>query len=162
MGGQLDIAPTLIELCAPAGFAYHSLGENLLMPKRRLGLGSGRLVGPDYLAEISDSVVIHPLPDQPPPAAVPDSEALRRLYNAWCGLGWWRIMKGNALPAARSVSSDSARSRERPHAKGPYEDVKLKKLKGRCHCVRASRHSLREYTPVDRRASRPLVPESAS
>ena len=112
VGGHLDIAPTLIELSAPAGFAYHSLGENLLMPKRRLGLGSGRLVGPDYLAEISDPVVIHPLPDQPPPATAADPEALRRLYNAWCGLGWWRIMKGNALPAARSASSDSARSRD--------------------------------------------------
>jgi hypothetical protein len=27
------------------------------------------------------------------------TEDLRRLYNAWCGLSWWRIMKGNTLPA---------------------------------------------------------------
>ena len=111
VGGHLDIAPTLIELSAPAGFAYHSLGENLLMPKRRLGLGNGRIIGPDYLAEISEPVVIHPLPDQPPPATAPDPEALRRLYNAWSGLGWWRILKGNALPAPRSASSDSVWSR---------------------------------------------------
>ena len=117
VGGHLDIAPTLIELSAPAGFAYHSLGENLLMPKRRLGLGNGRIIGPDYLAEISEPVVIHPLPDQPPPAAAPDPEALRRLYNAWSGLGWWRILKGNALPAARSASSDSAWSRGRPQGR---------------------------------------------
>jgi phosphoglycerol transferase MdoB-like AlkP superfamily enzyme len=52
VGGHLDIAPTLIELAAPAGFAYHSLGENLLAPKRRLGLGLERIVGPDFIAEI--------------------------------------------------------------------------------------------------------------
>ena len=114
VGGHLDIAPTLIELSAPAGFAYHSLGENLLMPKRRLGLGNGRIIGPDYLAEIGEVVVIHALPDQPPPATAPDPESLRRLYDAWCGLGRWRILKGNGLPAARSVSSDSASSRGRP------------------------------------------------
>ena len=103
VGGHLDIAPTLIELAAPAGFAYHSLGENLLAPKRRLGFGLERIVAPDFIAEIGPAVIIHPLPDQPPPAVVPDPEALRRLYNAWCGLGWWRIIKGNALPTPGEV-----------------------------------------------------------
>ncbi len=33
VGSHVDIAPTLIELCAPAGFNYRSLGKNLLDPK---------------------------------------------------------------------------------------------------------------------------------
>ena len=103
VGGHLDIAPTLIELTAPAGFAYHSLGENLLAPKRGLGVGLERIVGPDFIAEIGNEVIIHPLPGQPPPAAAPDPEALRRLYKAWCGLSWWRIMKGNALPTVNGA-----------------------------------------------------------
>ena len=102
VGGHLDIAPTLIEVSAPAGFVYHSLGDNLLVPQRRLGFGSGRVIGPDYLAEIGERVTIHPLSDQVPPTTAPDPEELRRLYNAWSGLAWWRIMKGNALPAAGS------------------------------------------------------------
>ena len=100
--GGFFIAPTLIEVSAPAGFVYHSLGDNLLVPQRRLGFGSGRVIGPDYLAEIGERVTIHPLSDQVPPTTAPDPEELRRLYNAWSGLAWWRIMKGNALPAAGS------------------------------------------------------------
>ena len=77
----------------------YPIGENLLAPKRRLGFGLERIVGQDFIAEISNKVIIHPLPGQPPPAGDPDPEDLRRLYNAWCGLSWWRIMKGNTLPA---------------------------------------------------------------
>jgi hypothetical protein len=93
-GGHLDIAPTLIELCAPAGFAYHSLGENMLAPRRGVGISATSVVGPDFIAEIADEVRIHPLPDRAPPATMPDPAALRRLHQAWHALGWWRLMRG--------------------------------------------------------------------
>jgi phosphoglycerol transferase MdoB-like AlkP superfamily enzyme len=97
-GGHLDIAPTLVELCAPAGFAYHSLGENLLLPQRGLGVGTGRVAGPAFLAAVGDEhVTIHPLPDHEPPATAPDAQRLKRLYQAWSALGWWRIMRGSRL-----------------------------------------------------------------
>ena len=105
VGGHLDIAPTLIELSAPAGFIYHSLGENILAPKRRLGFGNARVIGSDFVAEIGEHVVIHRLSDQLPPTTAPDPEELRQLYNAWSGLAWWRIMKGNALAAVSSAQA---------------------------------------------------------
>src|SRR5215470_15167216 len=71
VGGHLDIAPTLIELSAPAGFIYHSLGENILAPKRRLGFGNARVIGSDFVAEIGEHVVIHRLSDQLPPTTAP-------------------------------------------------------------------------------------------
>ena len=36
----------------------YPLGENLLAPKRRLGFGLERIVGPDFIAEISNKVII--------------------------------------------------------------------------------------------------------
>lgn len=96
-GGHLDIAPTLVELCAPAGFAYHSLGENILAPRRGLGISATSVIGPDFIAEIGDQVRIHPLPDRAPPTQTPDPEYLRRLHQGWHALGWWRLMRGNAV-----------------------------------------------------------------
>lgn len=96
-GGHLDIAPTLIELCAPAGFTYHSLGENLLAPKRGLGLSTTSVIGPDFIAEIGTQVQIHPLPDRDSPTNPPDPDYLRRLHQSWHGLGWWRLMRGNVI-----------------------------------------------------------------
>jgi hypothetical protein len=96
-GGHLDIAPTLIELCAPAGFTYHSLGENLLAPRRGLGLGVNCVIGPDFILEVGAQVAVHPLPGQAPPAVPPDIEQLLRLHRSWNGIGWWRVMRGNLI-----------------------------------------------------------------
>jgi Sulfatase len=96
-GGHLDIAPTLIDLCAPAGFAYHSLGENILAPTRGLGFSNTSVVGPDFIAEMGAQVHIHPLPDRAPPVNPPDPDYLRRLHQSWHALGWWRLMKGNQI-----------------------------------------------------------------
>jgi phosphoglycerol transferase MdoB-like AlkP superfamily enzyme len=100
-GGQLDIATTLIELSAPAGFAYHALGESVLTPERHVALGPTRVIGSDFLAVFSSPPVVVPLPGLPPPTTPPDLEALKRRYDALCGLAWWRIMRGNDLPPPR-------------------------------------------------------------
>lgn len=97
VGGHLDITSTLIELCAPRGFIYHSLGDNLLNPRRRLGLGYGRMMSPAGLWELSgDTGRLHPTltssPDQPF-----DRVAAQAWYQTCYGLGWWRLMRGNAL-----------------------------------------------------------------
>jgi phosphoglycerol transferase MdoB-like AlkP superfamily enzyme len=98
-GGHLDIAPTLIELSAPAGFAYHAVGENLLAPQRRLGLGNGRVIGPGFIAELSNPPALHPTTTATPPAGAPDPKRLKALADAIDGLAWWRIMRGNELPS---------------------------------------------------------------
>ena len=96
-GGHLDIAPTLVELCAPAGFTYHSLGENMLAPKRGLGISVSSVIGPDFIAEMSDPVRFHPLPGGELPQDLPDGQQLRRLHQGWHALGWWRLMRGNVV-----------------------------------------------------------------
>ncbi|HEX3133812.1 MAG TPA: LTA synthase family protein, partial [Planctomycetota bacterium] len=93
-GGHLDIAPTLVELSAPAGFAYHSLGENILAPKRGLGISTASVVGTDFIAQIGDPVRFFPLPDRALPKVTPDPEYLRRLHQGWHAYGWWRLMRG--------------------------------------------------------------------
>jgi phosphoglycerol transferase MdoB-like AlkP superfamily enzyme len=99
-GSHLDIAPTLINLCAPAGFAYHSLGEDLLHPRRGLGLGSGRVIGPGFLVEWTPSGPVVSPTTGTPPAQPPDLQAIQRWYQACYGLGWWRLMRGPDWSAA--------------------------------------------------------------
>lgn len=95
-GSHLDIMPTLLDLAAPKGYAYHSLGTSMLDPDRRqVGIGRGMMVTPGYM--ISGSRVEHlPYAEE---AEVPDTGEVSRLVQSWRALGWWRIMKGDALPA---------------------------------------------------------------
>jgi len=98
-GGHLDIAPTLIELCAPKGFRYSSLGENLLGPSHHWGLGSERMIGPGFLMELKG---MRPtvFPASGPEVGSPSApEAMVSRYRAAYGLGWWRLMRGPALEA---------------------------------------------------------------
>ena len=98
-GGHLDITPTLVDLCAPEGFRYPSLGEDLLRPRHHMGLGSDRLIGPDFLMEFKGSHATV-FPTSGPQAEPPDNpKALFSWYQTAYGLGWWRIMRGTALEA---------------------------------------------------------------
>ena len=96
VGSHLDMAPTLIELAAPAGFTYHSLGRDLLDPDTQGQPGIGRClaVGPDYIAELGETPRIFPLTGQALPATPPDPRELTRRHDALHGLAWWRIMRG--------------------------------------------------------------------
>lgn len=100
VGGQMDIAPTLVELCAPAGFEYQALGRDLLAGGgRNLGVGSERVLGPDFIADLEHGQV-HPLslPGVALPEKPPDLGELRRYCNAVHAVAWWRIMRGAELP----------------------------------------------------------------
>lgn len=99
-GSHLDIAPTLIELAAPAGFPYHSMGGNLLDPQRvQLGFGGrNTVIGPQFIFEVDRPAQVFPLPGCSPAADSLDTSRLRDSYMAFHGLGWWRIMKGAEFP----------------------------------------------------------------
>lgn len=82
-GCHLDIAPTLINLIAPEGFHYYSMGSNILDPERRqLGFGANVVVTPESIVEAANGDF---------------SVDLSELYNAFHGIGWWRVMKGSEL-----------------------------------------------------------------
>lgn len=55
-GSHLDLAPTLYELCAPAGFHYTSLGSDLFSTNRPpFALGQGWVAGRKFIASTDDS-----------------------------------------------------------------------------------------------------------
>lgn len=99
-GAHVDLVPTLVELCAPAGFEYSSFGGSLLDPLRSpIGFGARTIVGPDFIIEVDHSDQVHTLPgSQSTPSSIP-SAALKQLYQANQGLAWWRAMRGSVLPA---------------------------------------------------------------
>ena len=102
-GSHLDIAPTLVELAAPAGFRYHSMGGNLLDPQRvQLGFGGrGTVVGPKFIFEAERPAAVFPLPGASIAGDLIDTSKLKDGYMAFHGLGWWRIMKGAEFPTRK-------------------------------------------------------------
>lgn len=103
-GSHVDIVPTLIELAAPAGFAYHAIGADLLGETPHvLGLGRQRVIGPGFLAIIDDHAAFHPLPWGPLPDSLPDLQVLKRLDDAQHAVSWWRIMRGPEIHRTTAV-----------------------------------------------------------
>jgi len=94
-GSHLDIMPTLLDLAAPEGFPYYSLGSSLLDPQRRqMGIGRGMMVTPGFMIS-GNRVERLPYAEG---AEAPDPAEVARFIRSWRALGWWRIMKGDALP----------------------------------------------------------------
>lgn len=92
-GSHIDIVPTLIELIAPTGFTYWSMGSNLLDPNAsHIGLGANSLIHPSYIFDIARGNGLESLPwNTKPINKTPDD--LKDLYNAFHGIGWWRMMQ---------------------------------------------------------------------
>lgn len=90
-GSHLDITPTLVERCAPAGFTYASLGRDLLAPGAHLGLGR-------HAAVTAAGVVEFAAPRESPAFPPDEVEAFRRRYADLVGVGWWRLVEGPAWP----------------------------------------------------------------
>lgn len=101
-GSHIDIGPTLVELAAPGGFEYYSLGRDLLAPGQpHLGVGRGKVAGAGFLADIAGSRTVHPAPGRGNPGIPPPIEELTKLHDAVHGVSWWIIRNGPALPAGR-------------------------------------------------------------
>ncbi len=98
-GAHIDIAPTLIELAAPKGFTYYSVGLDLLAPRKQFfGIGQDRVIGRDFLADFTQqSPQFRPLPGIPLPKMLPDIAALKKLMDEAYGIGWWRARWGAQL-----------------------------------------------------------------
>lgn len=100
-GAHIDLVPTLVELCAPAGFQYHSFGSDMLNPSRpALGFGLKTVISPDFIFEVDHPERFQPLPGPTQPGPLTPLPLLRQMHQALHGLAWWRAMRGSALPAA--------------------------------------------------------------
>jgi phosphoglycerol transferase MdoB-like AlkP superfamily enzyme len=96
-GTHIDIGPTLVELTAPKGFEYFSVGQDLLAPKKRfLAVGWGRMIGKDFIFDFGKKE-FHPLPGKTLPKDLPDTQELTAIYDRTYGIGWWRVRRGNQL-----------------------------------------------------------------
>ncbi len=97
-GAHLDIGPTLIELAAPKGFAYYSVGQDLLAPRKEfLGIGLFRVIGKDFILDLSGPPQFHPLPEKTLPKDLPDVKELKAQFDRVYGIGWWRVRQGSKL-----------------------------------------------------------------
>jgi phosphoglycerol transferase MdoB-like AlkP superfamily enzyme len=97
-GSHIDIGPTLVELAAPAGFTYYSMGQDLLFPRKKyLGLGWFRIIGKDFIFDAYGPPRFYPLPGKDLPGNLPDIEDMKRLHNRAYGIGWWRVKQGAKL-----------------------------------------------------------------
>ena len=97
-GSHLDIVPTLVNLAAPTGFAYHAFGRDLFVETQpQIGYGCNAVIGPDFILKINDPGHVEDLHGQSK-SDVPGKE-LALHYRQLHALGWWRAMKGNQWPA---------------------------------------------------------------
>ena len=95
-GSHVDIAPTLVDLVAPAGFAYHAFGRDLLDPSQpQVGYGNDTVIAPDFVLNLRRPTQVESLEGLP--AAVPAEEWVRK-YRQLHGLAWWRAESGSGWP----------------------------------------------------------------
>jgi phosphoglycerol transferase MdoB-like AlkP superfamily enzyme len=100
-GSHLDVLPTLINLAAPSGFAYHAFGHDLFdQSQSQIGFGTNTVIGPDFILKINEPAHVENLHGQPAPGV--DGETLALRYRQLHAVGWWRAMKGNQWPAHAS------------------------------------------------------------
>src|ERR1700731_958952 len=106
-GSLLDVLPTLINLAAPSGFAYHAFGHDLLdQSQRQVGYGCNAVISPDFILKINDPVHVEDLHGGP--AGDADGKELALRYRQLHALGWWRAVKGNQWPAQQTSPSPGA------------------------------------------------------
>ncbi|HEU5360088.1 MAG TPA: LTA synthase family protein, partial [Candidatus Deferrimicrobiaceae bacterium] len=103
-GSHIDIGPTLIELAAPKGFEYYSLGHDLLARRNpSLGVGKGKVVGPGFIADVAKSRTVYPAPGGGNDVVPHPIGELAKRHDAVHGVSWWIIRNGTALPAGQRI-----------------------------------------------------------
>ena len=96
-GSHIDILPTLIELSAPKGFTYYSLGHDLLNNvKHPMGFSRNSIITDCYITDDKGSIEKLPFAGGECNNPEPTNNAINML-NAYRGIGWWRVMKGAEL-----------------------------------------------------------------
>ena len=94
-GTHVDMAPTLIDLIAPEGYKYCSLGRNLFdASERHITFGADCVLCPDCIFDtVRGNGIVEPLPWSSNISEKSPDE-LKDLYNAFHAIGWWMIMRG--------------------------------------------------------------------
>lgn len=100
---HIDIAKTLIDLCAPQGFTYPSLGKNIFDPQARAcSFGAGVVITPSHifwpnLKSPRVEVLPHSKEDAPANPSAAEIQAMATYYQAFQATGWWLTTQGPEL-----------------------------------------------------------------
>jgi len=110
VGTHIDISTTLVELAAPSGFAYHAVGRNLIdVGAYPAAVGTKfAAVTPDFIMENLKNRIAEPFPETGNPWVNPSSgeiDALLKHANEYYAIGWWRVMRGAALPEMTAAAT---------------------------------------------------------
>ncbi|ERL04117.1 LTA synthase family protein [Mitsuokella sp. oral taxon 131] len=90
-GGHLSIVPTLLELIAPAGYAYHSLCPGLA--KSRAAFNNSTWTAGGFFGA-TDGQEAEPIPQMEPGDLQAARSDVARILPAVRTVGWWMIVKG--------------------------------------------------------------------
>jgi phosphoglycerol transferase MdoB-like AlkP superfamily enzyme len=95
-GSHLDIPPTLIELVAPKGFAYHAMGQNLLSQEgQSIGIARNKVITPEYIVDFSvNPMIVFSLSSHQGGDSLLNMGKIKKLHDALHGIAWWRVKNG--------------------------------------------------------------------
>ena len=94
-GSQIDIGPTLLELIAPKGFKYMSIGSSLSR-NNRMGINYGFYITRDFFGEsYNDPPKMQAIPSGTGKAV--DMQQLQNYMDAVHSISWWRPKYGPVL-----------------------------------------------------------------
>ncbi len=93
-GSHINVTPTLLELVAPPGFEYCSVGRSLTQGND-IGVNYGFWITADHMGEANGDY--REALSLPQGSAPPEPDQIRREVDAVRGVSWWRIKFGKTL-----------------------------------------------------------------
>lgn len=98
-GSQIDIVPTILELIAPKGFRYMSVGASLANGNKR-GVNYGFWITRQAVGRADTVPLVPESVDGGPPPGI-DQQAMEDYINAVRSISWWRPKYGPLLDASK-------------------------------------------------------------
>ncbi|MBP2637758.1 MAG: sulfatase [Firmicutes bacterium] len=99
-GSHINVTPTLLELVAPRGYEYYSVGRSLTNGND-FGMNYGFWITSGYMGKTDEENAEEHLAKQG--MQPPDQDKIRREVDAARAISWWRIKFGKMLQAAKSI-----------------------------------------------------------
>jgi phosphoglycerol transferase MdoB-like AlkP superfamily enzyme len=96
-GGHADIAPTLIELIAPAGFKYYSFGSSMLDSTKTCGIGFEKVIDRDFLYHQPKDAKVDEISLVDFKEKKEEHFKFEKEYKELMRLSWHYTVKGNKL-----------------------------------------------------------------
>lgn len=94
-GSHLDLGATLIELVAPKGFTYYSIGDNLLGKRKfNCGLGQDKIITPDFIASAHTADIMYFKKIEYPAKQI---DTLKERFNQVTHIARYLVTKGDLL-----------------------------------------------------------------